>query len=233
MPLYSLDIDTKKANFGFVNMGLAAGLASKNTLNTLAALTRRNYLKNAQDDLTLRNTFTKKNIRFEKTDFVKIKRQVTRAGATERADYMDLQEGGGIKKTRSGSNLAMAQKAARGGSNKRLILKSNYLRKIQRRTVRYPAGGKSKAARIIRAATIAKKNNLFMNYSQNIYQITSINRINGRMRFSKRHIYNVSQRSARIRQRPMLIPATKQPIRDAQNIFNHQIEKMLRQKKII
>jgi hypothetical protein len=233
MSLYKLTLDTKKANAGFVNSALAAGLASRNTLNIMAALTRRGYLKNAQDDLTLRNSFTKRNIRFEKTSFVKIKRQVTRAGATERADYMELQELGGIKKTKSGANLAMAQKAARGGSNKRMVLKAHYLRKIQRRTVRYPKGGTSKKARVIATAAVAYNKQMFMNYSKNIYLITGFNKINGRVRFQKRHIYNVSQRSARIKPRAMLLPATKKPIHDAQNIFNGQIKKMLRQKKII
>jgi hypothetical protein len=233
MALYKLTLDTKKANAGFVNAALAQGLASRNTLNIIAALTAKNYKKNADDELILRSTFTKRNIRFEKTRFVKIKRQVTKAGATDRASYMELQEKGGIKKTKTGANLAMAQKAARGGSNKRKVLKAHYLRKIQRQTVRYPKGGTSKKARVIAAASAAYNKNLFMNYSQNIYKITSFNKINGRVRFQKRHIYNVSQRSARIKSRAMLWPATKKPVRDAQNIFNSQVKKMLRQKNII
>jgi hypothetical protein len=233
MALYTVDIDTKKANIGFVNTRLAAGIASKNTLNILAALTRKNYLKNVESSLILRNTFTRRNIQFDKTDFVKISRQVTRAGATEKASYMELQELGGLKKSKSGNNLAMPQIAARGGSKRRLVLKSNYLRKIQRKTVRWPKGKGSKKSRTIKVAAIAYKKQMFMNYGKNIYLITSFNRINNRIRFNKRHIYNVSQRNARIKPNPMLLPATRKPIRDAQNIFNSQMKKLLRQKQII
>lgn len=231
--LFSLDIDTKKANIGFINIALAQGLASRNMLNIIAALTRKNYLKNVQDDLILINFFTRRNIQFEKTNFVKMKRQVTRAGATERASYMELQEEGGIKKTKSGRNIGIPQLSARGGSRKRTVLKSNYLKKIQRKTLKWPKRSGSRKSRTVAAAFIAKEKNLFMNYSKNIYQITSFNKINGRIKFQKRHIYNVSQRSARIKPRAMLWPATKKPVQDAQNIFNSQIKKMLRMKKII
>ena len=231
--MYSLDIDTKKAEFGFINIPKAAGMASRNTLNTMAALTRRRYLKNAQAELTLLSSFTKRNIRFDKTDYLKISRQKTEAGATERAQYMELQEDGGIKKTKGGNNIAMAQDAARGGSNKRRVLKANYLKKIQRRTVRWPTSGGSKRSRILRVAAAAKTKGLFMNYGQNIYKITSFSRMNGRATFSKQHIYNVSQKAARIKPVAMLGPATKKPIADAQGIFNSQIKKMLRQKNII
>jgi hypothetical protein len=230
--LFALNIDTKKAHAGFVNIALAQGIASKNTLNTIAALTRKNYIKNAQDNLTLRNTFTKRNIQFEKTNYIKIKRQVTRAGATTRASYMELQEEGGIKKSKSGRNLAIAQTYARGGSNKRTVLKANYLRKIQRNTTRWTAKG-TKKSRTVAVAYMSHKNRLFMNYAKNIYLITSFNKINGRVRFKKRHLYNVSERKANIKPTAMLMPATRQPVRDAQNIFNSNVRKLLRQKKII
>lgn len=228
-----LDLDTKKANFGFVNIKLATGMASKNTLNIMASLTRKNYTKNANDNLTLRNTFTKRNIQFKKTDFIKMKRQVVRVGATQRADYMELQENGGIKKSKSGNTIGMAQNPARGGSFSRLVTRSNYLRRIQKNTVRWPQGGGSKKSRIVRVAFVAYNKNKFMNYSKNIYKVSSFNKINKRIRFKKIHIYNVSQTSAKINSVPMLWPATKKPIRDSQNIFNSQIKKMLKQKKII
>lgn len=233
MPLFKLELDTKKAQAGFVNIEKAVGIASRNTLNIMAALTSRGYKKNAKDNLTLRNTFTTRNIKFEKTQYIKMKRQVTKAGATERADYMELQDKGGLRKTRSGRNLAIPQKGSRGGSNKRVVSRQSYLRKISRRTVRWPKGKGTKSSRTVAVAAVAKKKNLFMNYGKNIYQITSFNKINGRIRFTKRHLYNTSQKSTRVRRQPMLEPATKKPIRDAQNIFNSQLNKQLRSKKIV
>ncbi len=53
------------------------------------------------------------------------------------------------------------------------------------------------------------------------------------IRFQKQHIYNVSEKSVHIRQTKSLEPALKQPVADSQNIYNSQMNKMLRQKNII
>ena len=62
-----LDIDVEKINRGFIDINKASNMAARNTLNIIAAITRKNFVKNVQDNFTLRNKFTVGNIRFEKT----------------------------------------------------------------------------------------------------------------------------------------------------------------------
>lgn len=231
--MFQLDFDEAATNRGFANIKRAQSIAVKNTLNVQAALTRRGYIKNFSDQLIERNTFTRRNIRFEKTEARVISRMETRVGATEAADYMALQEEGGLRKSKSGKTLGIAQKAARGGSKRRTVLKANYLRKIQRNTVKWPTGKGTKRSRTVIAAKNAKDKNNFMNYGGNIYKITSFSSKNGRVRFRKKHLYNVSKQRTRVQGQPMLLPAALKAGRDGQEIYNSQVRKLLRQDKII
>jgi hypothetical protein len=231
MALYKLDIDTQKANHGFVNIQKAIGIASKNTLNTIGFLVRKNAIKNINDNFTIRSNFTQRNIQVEKTDYIKPSRQVVRVGATQKASYMELQETGGIKQGKNGI-LTMAQDGARDGSNKRRVNKSYYMRKVKRNIINWDNGKGTRRSRLVAAAYMAKKLNKFLSYKSNMYQITSFQSINGRANFKKRHLYNFSQKSANIKSRAWLEPATRKPIADAQNIFNWQIGKLLKQEII-
>lgn len=232
--MFQLDFDEAATKRGFVNIKRAQSIAVSNTLNVQAALTRRGYLKNANDSLIMRNTFTKRNIRFQKNEARVISRMESRAGATEAAGYMALQEEGGSRKPKRGSKLAIAQKAARGGSKRRVVSRSVYLRKIRKGSVTGPfrKAGTKKSRNVARAA-IAEKKNKFLNYSGNIYNVTSFTKSKNRVKFRKKHLYNVSQSRTRVQGQPMLLPAALKAGRDGQNIYNSQIRKLLRQKKII
>lgn len=234
-PMFQLDFDERQLSTGFVNIKRATSEAVKNTLNVQAALTRKNYLRRVDDELILRNTFTRRQIRFEKTEARVISRMESRAGATEAADYMELQEKGGLRKPKRGSNLAIPQLAARGGALSRLVNRQYYLRRAAKRTVK---GGFSRArtqkAKTVARAAVAKRRSLLFRQSKNIYAVTSFTRRrNGGVRFRTRHIYNISETRTRVRGKAMLEPAAQAAGRDGQNIFDSQVRKLIRQRKII
>lgn len=232
--MFSLEIDKEATKRGFANIKRAQSIAARNTLNTQAAMARRDYLKNVNDELIIRNTFTRRNIRFEKTEARVIKNMESKAGATEKAEYMELQEEGGIKKPKRGGSIPMAQLAARRGSLKNTVSKRRNIRSLKRRKVKgkYSKSGTSKSRTVARAY-IAHKKNLSVHIDKNIYKIISFNRRNGRVRFRKIHLYNVSERRAHIKGKPMLGPAAKHAGSQGQGIYNSQVRKLLRQKKII
>jgi hypothetical protein len=229
-----LEIEHDKLKYGFVNIMKAQQIATAKTLNTIAFLSRKNAIKNVKDDFILRNTFTVRNIRVDKAnETYSPENQESRIYATDKADYMRLQEEGGIKKPKRGKSLGIGQIAARGGRKKSLIQKKLYLSKIQKQIVpkiRNKGGRKSSLAQMAEQAFNEKK---FLMYKKNIYKITSFSRANGKVQFRKQHIYNISQKNARIKANPWMKPAIYQPARDSQNIYNSNIKKMLREKEII
>ena len=232
--MFQLDFDEAATNRGFANIKRAQSIAVSNTLNIQAAITRKGYLKNANESLIMRNTFTKRNIRFDKNQNRVISRMESRAGATEAADYMALQEEGGTRKPKSGSKLAIPQRAARGGSKRRTVTRRLYLKKLKKQSVtgaHRRAGTKS--SRTVASAFIAQKTGKVFYHNNNIYQITSFTKSNNRIKFRKKHIYNLTESRTRVTGQPMLKPAALKAGRDGQNIYNSQVRKLLRQKKII
>jgi len=231
----NLKIDTEKINRGFVDLQKASNRAAKNTLNIVAALSRRNYRKNARDSLILRNTFTIANIRYDKTETEDISQMETRVGALQRAGYLELQEEGGKRRSKRGSALAIPQPFARGGSSRRLVTKKNYLKKLKSQRVKgkFKKKFKSKKAMNVARAAVAYREKKVLRYSDNIFLITSFKKNKSRIQFKKKHLYNLSQRTANIKSRKMLLPAIEKPVHDSQNIYNSQMKKLLRSKEIM
>lgn len=226
--MYKLDIDTQKLKLDFKDIINASETATRNTLNTVAFLSRKNAISNINQNFTIRNTFTQRQIQVERVkENIPIGLMWSSVGATEKADYMALQEEGGVKEGKNG-NILMAQVEARGGSNKNLVSKSMYYKKIKKNIVNYSQRKGSRKASLIATAYIAYKNNKFLRYKDNIYQITGFTKSGNKASFTKKHIYNVSQKTAKIKQNKWLEPAIQKPIADFQNIFNSNINKLLR-----
>lgn len=227
----------KFAKYGFVNVDKANKIAASNTLNTQAFLSRKNGIKNIEDEFILRNTFTKRQIQVTKqTDMrLAIRNMKSIVGATKKADYLALHEDGGIKRPRKGNRLAMAQKTARGGSKRHLVLSRYHLKNIKKKRLHgnYKTATTKKSRFVARAAMAAKKKNYFINLNDNIYQIISFYKIGKRVHFTKKHIYYTGHRTARIDRVIWMKKAIQKPSRDVQNIYNSNIKKLLRQKKII
>ena len=101
-----------------------------NTVNIQAASSRKEGIINIKKNLTLRNTWTERNIVYTQcsqnvTDITQIQSEV---GATERAEYMERQEKGGMHKAK-GNKLAIPSTMARGGANNKKVKPSLYLSK--------------------------------------------------------------------------------------------------------
>lgn len=231
----SLKIEEEKINRGFVDMQRASTIAAKNTLNIVAAISRRNYINNVKKNMILRNTFTTRQIRYTKTETEIISQMESRVGATEKASYLRLHEESGRRKPKRGSALAIPQRFARGGSFRRPVSRSYYLRKLRSKKIKgkFKKQFRSRRAMAVARAYVAHREKKVFRYSENIFTVFSFHKTRSKIKFKKRHLYNVSQRSAYIKQRKMLLLAIEQPIRDAQNIYNSQMKKLLRSKEII
>jgi len=231
-----LTVNSKHAERGFADIQKANEVAAKNTLNTIAALTRKNSIERIKADFILRNNFTEKSIAYDR---VKSKAALNDmqsiTGALQHADYMRLQHTGGIRRPKRGSKVAIPQDFSRGGSKKRLVTKSFYLTVIKPNTVRGKFKKKftSKKARTVAMAYVANKRNKFLKYNENIYKVTSFSKGKKGISFRKKHLYNVSERTTKVKRNTWLWDSAKKPAADAQNIYNSQFKKMLRSKKII
>lgn len=224
------DIQFQKINFAFEDLASANIKAARNTLNIMAALTRRNYIKNVKGEMILRNTFTTRNIRFDKTDTDNISTMQSSVGATEKADYMKVHEESGIRKPKRGTTLAIAQIPARQGSYRRPVARSYYIRKMRNKKTKggYRKKFNSEKAKNVARAYVAYQQKRFYRHGDNIYLVHSFRKTKQGIRFKKTHLYNLSQKSVFIPQTKMLLPATEKPIQDSQRIYNSQMNKLLK-----
>lgn len=221
-----MEFDDRKLQRGFVDIEKANVIASKNTLNTMAALTRRNAVRTIGSDFINRNNFTQRQIQFDKAEGEKLSSLTARVGATEKAGYMALQEPGGERKpSGSGKSLAIATNAARGGSKSSTIDSSLRLGRIKTSGYGRKKKPTSRKAKILRRAQIAFEQNKFLRTVSGIYRVISFNSDGY---FKTETIYNSRERKARVKPSPWLEPSTDQPIRDGQNIYNSQINKLLK-----
>lgn len=234
-----IDFDDKKLKTGFVNIEKANQIATARTLSTIAALVRKNAIKNIRDDFILRNTFVTGvgekgkggSIIYKQaktTDM--IQNMQSSVCLLKRANFMKLHEEGGIKKSKRGNLLSIAQLAARSGSKRKLINRNLYLSEINKNRVKGKLNKnyRSKKAQTVARAYVAYRDKKFLTYDRNIYKITSFTKSKNRIHFKKKHIYNLSQRHARIKRKAWMKPAIEKPIKDAQNIYNSQIKKLLK-----
>jgi len=228
--------DFDKLRTGFVDIEKACTIALKNTLNVQVALTRKNSIATLKADFILRNDFTEKSIAFDRVKTDTIPTMQASVGALTRAEYLALQHEGGQRKPKAMfKSLAIPQDDARGGSRRRLVSRSHYLEKIAGNVVRgrFQKNIKSKKAQAVARAYIAKKNNLYIKYDNNIFSVTSFSKMRNRVKFKSKHLYNVGERTAKIKGKPWLTTSAQKPAADGQSIYNSQVKKLLAQKKII
>lgn len=232
--MYNLNLNIKdNVGPGFVNIEKATGVIARNTLNVISFKCRKNNIQNIQQNFILRNKFTTGSVRVEKAIGKNIATMQSKVGILERADYMALHETGGIKKSKRGNTLAMAQLPARSGSRRQPVSRRVYLRQIKKQTLHWSTRSGSRRARLVATAYMAEKTGKFFNYKKNIYEITSFTKSKNKIRFKKSHLYYTGKHSARIKKEPHFEPAIYPVVKDAQNIFNSQTRKLLRQKYII
>lgn len=235
-----LTVNLKHAERGFADIQKANEVAAKNTLNTIAALTRKNSIERIKADFTLRNNFTEKSIAYDRVKSnLALKDMESVVGALKRAEYLKLLHEGGIRKPKAMfKGVAIPQQHARGGSKKRLVRESFYLqilkeKRVTRRMKITKIRFKSKKAQTVARAFVANKEKLFMKYKEGYYSVSNFLKNKNNISFRMKKFYSMPKKNPVIRKNSWLWDSAKKPAADAQNIYNSQFKKMLRSKKII
>lgn len=241
MAQFVLKIDDRGLKAGFIDFEKASAIALTRTLTIQAALTRKNAIKNIKDNMVLRNTWTIRNIQFDKAQETSVTSQafraVARAGATKRAPYMALQETGGQKKAKSGgTKIAIAQKAARGGSSRGVVQSQFRLRKMsqgKRVTGNTSRNYTSRKARNVARMAVAFRTKKIIRKDKKFFQVTSFRASGGRVKARMQLLYTLEHDPVRVKPKPWLLPATRKPVIDGPAIYKSQLKKLFRSAKII
>lgn len=226
-------IEDRKLQRGFVDIKKANDIAVRNTLNTMAFLSRKNSLKKIDQNFIIRNKFTKRNIRVDKVNQINVRDMESRMGATEKASYMEMQEHGGIRKPKRPGHLAIPQLSARGGSKNKTVSRVHYLRRIKKQKLRWSGSSGTRKSRLVALAYKSQQTTRPFVYKKNIYIVKSFRKSGNKVFFEKEHLYNLSQKNAVVKGKKWMAPSIQKPIQDRQNIYNSQIRKLLRRKEII
>jgi len=202
--------------------------AARAMVNIQANGTMRQARENIGNNFTIRNNFTKRQVQYTQMPEGNHDLSDIRAttGITEKAGYMARQEEGGERTPRRGQTLAIPMNTARGGSNRRPVLKSMRVSKITRR--RRVHGSDTS---IVARAFVAFTKGLFLslggtNSQRNLHKVTSFRRgAGGQIRFTTEQIYKFDLSSTTTEARPWLLPATEKWAKLGQKIFNTQAKK--------
>ena len=197
-----------------------------NTVNIQAASSRNEGIINIKKNFTLRNTWTERNIIYTQcpqnvTDINQIQSEV---GATQRAEYMERQEKGGIHKAK-GNKLAIPSTMARGGASNKKVKSSLYLSKnglVSGPTTR----ATTRKSQYVARAFVAAKNKLFLSANKTLFQVTKFTKSGDSISFKQTPIYNVKFTQTKTPAQPWLKPATDQQAKEAQQIYNYQLDKL-------
>lgn len=155
-------------------------------------------------------------------------------GATERADYLERQEQGGLRTPERGSRLAIPTVAARNGSNTSLIRQKYRVGKMQKVDRNSKKHGTYRG-NLVAAAYVAAKNNLVLHYYNQIYKVENFVKIkpesnsksdseNKTIDFKATELYNKNHIATFTPKKEWLAPAIEQPAQDCQLIFNQQMD---------
>ena len=205
-----------------------------NTVNIQAASSRKEGIENTKENFTIRNQFTEKNIVFTQCpqNVTNINQIQSEVGATKRADYLQRLEEGGTRKPKKGKQLAIPTTLLRG-SNTNLVPADRYVGKLLKKEVVGARKNKkgdfvhrTRSSNIVAEAFVASKNKLLMRYNKSIYQVTSFTKSGDNIKFEKKLIYNMKFSETKTPAQPWLKPATDQQAKEAQQIYNYQLDKL-------
>lgn len=198
-----------------------------NTVNIQAASSRKEGIINIKNQLTLRNNFTERNIVYTQCpqNVTNINQIQSEIGATTKIPYMARQEEGGTRKPNSGSTLAIPNTLARGGSNAKKVRPSLYLG--TKKTVSGPTTrATTRKSQYVAKAFVASRDKLFLSANKTLFQVTNFKKSCGSISFKQTPIYNLKFHQTQTPPAPWLRPATEQQAKEAQQIFNYQLNKI-------
>jgi hypothetical protein len=220
-----------------------------NTVATMAGKARKEAVAKADQNFTMRNNFSKKNILYEVSDFkpyISLEEIEAKVGATERAPWMERLELGGTQKPTHGETLAIPTDAARGGNPTKLVKKEFRVGDIldESRRVKGPMSSpfgnpkktwKSKKARHIARVIVAHKEKKFIPLGgsgdhRNLHAVVSFKAtgagVTRKVEYETEQIYKFDLPETITRGKPWLIPAAEEAARDAQKIYISQMKKL-------
>jgi hypothetical protein len=208
------------------------------TVNIMAALARKEAIKNLKSEFTLRNTFTARNVRFTpmaENPNVTLSAIQSFAGVTEKAGYMQRQEEGGKHTPSSGNTLAIPTAEARGGSDKNPVRPGMRVGKMRKEQRVHGHGTKSyasqKAWNVARAA-VAYTKNLFLPYggngdNRNLHRVAGFEKGSGSsVRFKLKQVYKFDTKETDTPAKPWFVPACEKAAKECRNIWISQMKKL-------
>jgi hypothetical protein len=199
--------------------------ATKNTLNQAAFSAREGYVANARGSMQLRNKFTERSMRVEPVRGLNVNMQRAIVGST--ADYMEVQEFGGIKRKGGKTGVPIATSVASGEGEgvqprRRMVPRSRRLGNIALRNKRVKALSK-KRKNFIKVKETAKSGRkfVFLDHEKHpgIYRITG-----GVRRPQVKLVWDMSKESVVVPHNPMLAPAVKDAERVMPFLYQESLE---------
>ncbi|MBD5427784.1 MAG: hypothetical protein HDR39_00395 [Treponema sp.] len=200
--------------------------ASKNTVNIVAAMARKNAQQNISSQFTNRNAFTVNSVRYtqSKKSARKLADIKSETGITERAGYMARQETGGTKKSPSGSNLIIPNTRARGGSNANKVRPKYHYDEVIKNTVSWRPNG-SKESRLVATAFVAAREKKFMRMNNAFFTVSNFRKTKSGVKFRMKEILNLKHKTTETPENKWLEPASEDAAKEMQAIFNAQMDK--------
>ena len=203
--------------------------ASKNTVNTAAFTAQKISRGHIAANMVNRNVFTKRSIQVEQTRTLNVQRQEAIVGST--ADYMEVQEFGGIKHKKGSEGVAIATSYASGegeGSQprKKLPRKPNRLANIrlQRGSKR---GGSRKRKNLVAIQQAAQSGSKYvfldLGKTKGIFKVTG-----GKRRPKIKMVYSFREQSVVIPKAPWLAPSVKKTEAHIPGIYKDSLEFQLK-----
>ena len=201
--------------------------AGVNTVNTVAANARKFAIQNVQQNFTLRNNFTTRQIQFAQCaqNVQSINQIKSETGATEKAGYMARQEAGGAHRNPNGGNLIIPNTITRAGTNSKPVKRSYYYNTVKSRIVRGSTRFSSHKAALVARAFVAAKTNGFIRMNDAVFKVSRFRKAKGgNIQFKSTEILNLKYTQTITPKKEWLAPASENAAQDMQAIFNQQMD---------
>ncbi|MCL2381012.1 MAG: hypothetical protein FWC64_05390 [Treponema sp.] len=211
------------------------------TVNIQARMARREAVKNIQENFTIRNNFTVRQVQFTPMPEGRYKLTDVKSvvGVTEKADYMVRQEEGG-ERTSRGQTLAIPTDTARGGNRSNTVIAAMRINRIKRNKRMHGSRSNKKAkgkSLFIARAFVAYSKGLFLPMGgssnsgpgdrRNLHKVVSFEKRNRKLiRFRTIQVYIRDRESTETEAQPWLFPASEVAAAEGQGIFNSQAKKL-------
>jgi hypothetical protein len=231
MPLANMILDDP-ASFHLLTTDLKEKIieAARNKVNIQAAMTRKKALTNIQNNLTLRNTWTARQIQYTQWPQGRYSLSVIQStvGGTQAAAYMERQEKGGTHRPLQGKTLAIPTDAARGGSKAAPVARPNYMSRILKKTVSFGSflTDGSQGARIKAIAAEAAKKNGYISMNKKIFRVENFVQRDQGISFRLRQFYGLERKKTITPASPWLLPAAESAANEGGRIFAQQMKKL-------